>query len=688
MQLVAAATDLNNDILYLQQIDAQFIKVIREAHYDYHENSTYTSHVYQRIIDYNVSSSLINSIVYYSASRPEPYALITDATVRYEDGKFLLLNSPYSPSDSILFDPEPYYDASEGQLIFLHDAHRQYLIYFPVNYSSGNYVRFYILDLYEIEQRLNSLTTKELLAITLTDSGGECVTSVNPSLLPKLMSAQNAEHIPANQGKNSYIKLDFREGYSLIALLSDEALTHYLHTAFSNSYLSFMLIGFVGLFLVLLVMQFTYVPLRKLVKRVLPELDHKQLKRKDYIGILDEAITSKEEQNEYLQDKFASYRISTHKMLLESIVGSDNFLWQDKMAHMDQLFDADNNREIYVVCMSSGDGPLPGSKICSYFEEILPGENVCLRLDNEKKQAIFLLNYTGTDPEKKEVLKTLLTTFYEENGYFSSISNSSSSPMDIPVLYQNALQARKYWSETPVAVYCTPTSGLSDTLYPHEKLKHLSEFLQNDCIEGSFEITEDLFLVLDNITESKQPFAEFQTKSILIDMVVLIANSMNHFEIKFKSYNELFFETLYLCRNFSYTEKRNEIQENIRSFLNLYVQEMTNRVIHPTRIIRIIEESFCDPNFSIYMLADKFNISVAYMSYLFKKEFNQNFSDYLWSLRLQKAQELLCDTNLPIEEISHRIGYISASGFRRKFNQDMGMSPAQFRKEQTLSTKV
>ena len=92
LQLVAAATDLNNDILYLQQIDAQFIKVIREAHYDYHENSTYTSHVYQRIIDYNVSSSLINSIVYYSASRPEPYALITDATVRYEDGKFLLLN--------------------------------------------------------------------------------------------------------------------------------------------------------------------------------------------------------------------------------------------------------------------------------------------------------------------------------------------------------------------------------------------------------------------------------------------------------------------------------------------------------------------------------------------------------------------------------------------------------------------
>ena len=103
------------------------------------------------------------------------------------------------------------------------------------------------------------------------------------------------------------------------------------------------------------------------------------------------------------------------------------------------------------------------------------------------------------------------------------------------------------------------------------------------------------------------------------------------------------------------------------------------RIIHPIKVINIMEESYCDPDFSIYVLADKFHISVAYMSYLFKKEFDQNFSDYLWSLRLKKAKELLTQTKLSIDEVSIKVGYITPSGFRRKFKRDVGVSPTQYR---------
>ena len=79
------------------------------------------------------------------------------------------------------------------------------------------------------------------------------------------------------------------------------------------------------------------------------------------------------------------------------------------------------------------------------------------------------------------------------------------------------------------------------------------------------------------------------------------------------------------------------------------------------------------------MLADKFHVSIAYISYLFKKYFNENFSDYLWRLRVEKAKELLRSTSKPIEEICIEVGYENVSSFRRKFKKEEGMTPSQYR---------
>ena len=69
------------------------------------------------------------------------------------------------------------------------------------------------------------------------------------------------------------------------------------------------------------------------------------------------------------------------------------------------------------------------------------------------------------------------------------------------------------------------------------------------------------------------------------------------------------------------------------------------------------------------------------MSHLFKKELNVNFSDYLWSMRQKKAQALLRATDLSIEDISIAVGYVNTSSFRRKFKQETGLTPSQYRGE-------
>ena len=73
------------------------------------------------------------------------------------------------------------------------------------------------------------------------------------------------------------------------------------------------------------------------------------------------------------------------------------------------------------------------------------------------------------------------------------------------------------------------------------------------------------------------------------------------------------------------------------------------------------------------------------MSYLFKKGFDVNFSEYLWNIRMEKAKELLSQTDMNIDQISVQVGYLNTSSFRRKFKQETGFTPSQYRSSHSPS---
>jgi len=94
---------------------------------------------------------------------------------------------------------------------------------------------------------------------------------------------------------------------------------------------------------------------------------------------------------------------------------------------------------------------------------------------------------------------------------------------------------------------------------------------------------------------------------------------------------------------------------------------------------QLMERNFCQPEFSISVIADTYHVSISRMSVLFKKEMGLGFTDCLWQMRLKKAQELLSATDLSIDEISVTVGYLNPNSFRRKFKQETGLSPSQYR---------
>lgn len=94
---------------------------------------------------------------------------------------------------------------------------------------------------------------------------------------------------------------------------------------------------------------------------------------------------------------------------------------------------------------------------------------------------------------------------------------------------------------------------------------------------------------------------------------------------------------------------------------------------------RIIGERYADPVFGLDQIAEEISVSPAYFSTTFKKETGVSFVQYLTSARLEKAKELLKNTDAKTYEIAERTGFSEPNYFSFIFRKNIGLSPSQYR---------
>lgn len=75
------------------------------------------------------------------------------------------------------------------------------------------------------------------------------------------------------------------------------------------------------------------------------------------------------------------------------------------------------------------------------------------------------------------------------------------------------------------------------------------------------------------------------------------------------------------------------------------------------------------------------NLSYSYFSRLFNSAMNMGFSEYVTSVRLARAEQLLIDTDKSITEIAYECGFSTSSYFIMKFKQKNKVPPLVFRKK-------
>lgn len=195
----------------------------------------------------------------------------------------------------------------------------------------------------------------------------------------------------------------------------------------------------------------------------------------------------------------------------------------------------------------------------------------------------------------------------------------------------------------------------------------------------------DLVKIHDELAQFYMTAQQLQSKYMIHHFTLyIISKLINYME----SLGEDLLQVLNLdIKDFEILQ-RYETMDDIHSWLRKKIFELSEKLHNRMkgknwRVIQQIMDDLktrLNENITLKDVADKHFFSPNYLGLIFKETTGQNFSEYLIMLRMQRAGELLRETNMKVYEIADHVGYRYLPYFSRQFKEHFGMSPLEYRK--------
>ena len=142
-----------------------------------------------------------------------------------------------------------------------------------------------------------------------------------------------------------------------------------------------------------------------------------------------------------------------------------------------------------------------------------------------------------------------------------------------------------------------------------------------------------------------------------------------------------------------------EKKENYEMMISSLAYEMLLNIVENTplnskekidvsisSVVSYIKNNF-DQKITIKNILEHTNYSKNHMERLFKEKMHMTMKEYLYSLRLRRAQELLITTDLSLKEIAEATGLSEYRALYYLFIHNIGCTPNEFRAKQRAAEK-
>lgn len=95
-------------------------------------------------------------------------------------------------------------------------------------------------------------------------------------------------------------------------------------------------------------------------------------------------------------------------------------------------------------------------------------------------------------------------------------------------------------------------------------------------------------------------------------------------------------------------------------------------------VCRYIQEHYTQ-GITLEQTAEVFHVTKEYLSKAFKAYKQEGFSEYVTSLRMKRAYELIADFDAPLKEVGNMVGYFDLAHFYKTFKKYYGKTPGEVR---------
>lgn len=133
------------------------------------------------------------------------------------------------------------------------------------------------------------------------------------------------------------------------------------------------------------------------------------------------------------------------------------------------------------------------------------------------------------------------------------------------------------------------------------------------------------------------------------------------------------------------------VQNRISDILLQYLQDLQTMESTDTLVLgrhsKIVEDvaQYIKQNIGqkllVSQLATENNIHLITLERAFKKSTGKTVQEFITDQRMEISTSLLSETNLPINEVANRVGYLDTAHFSKNFKSKFLITPSQFRKK-------
>lgn len=131
------------------------------------------------------------------------------------------------------------------------------------------------------------------------------------------------------------------------------------------------------------------------------------------------------------------------------------------------------------------------------------------------------------------------------------------------------------------------------------------------------------------------------------------------------------------------TELAQHNNYRLLSSVQLQSQDDHQQLAQVNEVVEFITANYQMP-FSMAEVADKFGMSESRFSRYFRRSTGNTFTDFVNRVRVNKACQLLLETDKYISTICYEVGFNNVANFNRRFSEFRSMTPSDFRRTSKL----